>query len=139
MRAVKILSLLTALVVLHPSGAQAQGGTPGDAISADPRFGAIAVAAAQPLSAASASNYTTLREASSAARRACARKGGQGCQTAVTFEESCGALASGSDGKWVAVASTFRDDARTDALNKCQNSGLSGCKVEIVACASDPS
>jgi hypothetical protein len=46
-------------------------------------------------------------------------------------------VASSSDGKWVAIQAKFRDDARTDAVTKCQNSGLSGCKVEIAACADD--
>lgn len=133
MKVLKSLGLAAVLGALVAPAAFAQATNP-DMYEYDLHFGAIAVAAGQPLIYGSATNYTTSREAGGAARRACQRKGGQGCQVAIGFEKGCGALVSDANGKWYAEKADYRSDARDAALAKCKD----GCKVEVVACAEDP-
>lgn len=136
MRILKAFGLIAALGLFAAPGVHAQANNP-DGYGNDVRFGAISVAAGQPLIYAGATNYTSPREASNAARRACQKKGGQGCQTAIGFEDGCGALASGDGGRWVAVKAEYRADAKDAVLAKCNSDGLNGCKVEIVSCSDD--
>ncbi|HVZ29181.1 MAG TPA: DUF4189 domain-containing protein [Asticcacaulis sp.] len=138
MRVLKILGLAVVLSAFGAPAVLAQATNP-DMYESNTHFGAIAVANGPPLAYASATNYTTQREASSAARRACQKKGGQGCQTAINFEDVCGALASGTDGKWAVAQAPSKPEARTAVLAKCKDSGIDGCKVEIVACADEVS
>lgn len=135
MRSFKVLGVTVALMLGAAPTVQAQYI---EIYTTDTRYGVIAVSSGgTALVYGLGTNYVSSRQAANAAQRDCRKKSAQKCVLAVTFIDACGALASGADGKWVAVKTKYREDVKAAALSRCQEDGLSGCQVEVVACADD--
>ena len=58
---------------------------------------------------------------------------GRGCEVALWFRNSCGALATGANGGWGSAWADSRGAAEAAAINYCSGY-TSGCRVLVWSC-----
>ena len=77
-------------------------------------------------------DYGSRRSAEQAALANC-RSNGSGCKVVIWFQNSCGALAIGSDFGWGAAWASSRSQAERSAMRYCRQNS-SGCHIAAYSC-----
>ncbi len=57
------------------------------------------------------------------------------CDVIQTFWDTCGSIASASNGAWGFATRLYRDDAQSAALDQCWQYGGNDCTVTVWACS----
>lgn len=97
-----------------------------------PTWGAFAVGMGETGAGGKATSTKNQEEANAEALQICGQKG-KNCQIAMTFKNTCAAMAWGSSGvgRGTSGETNNRDIAERRALAQCKQSGDSTCKIQI--------
>jgi len=128
------MRLIAALALLHGCLSAAVAATPADA-GPPASWGAIA---SRPGAYGYAFNHPSRDAAERAARAQCDRMPGRAgsCEVRVSFDRSCGALATGNFGEWGAASAATTGAAGKAAIAQCEGRlPTEPCKVVTSVCS----
>ena len=102
-------------------------------------YAAIAVKTGDASSYGYATAANSAASASATAMKYCASEAGKSgtCEIAVSFHDSCGALAVNADGGWGADYGSSRAEAGRKAMERCLKFNGKRCPISTTICSSD--